>query len=192
MSSLAINAALSTTFLVKDSGAGRFHAPVGGRRKPKLHRRSEWIALLESEPSRDQNSFFHLRTTIFVPRPASVSMLNSSTSRLVPDRPSPNDFAVLKPPASARFKICNSRSMICKFKFQADSACHCARTAIRAMPFLCVNPDVPAEFGGGGRQRGHRELIEADVLCEFPDALAHGDDVRFFIDPDFPVFGVSL
>src|SRR5215831_18390712 len=54
------------------------------------------VLRLRSKPSLDQNSFFHLRTTIFVPRPGSVSILKSSTSLFVPDRPRPSDFDVLK------------------------------------------------------------------------------------------------
>src|SRR5579862_4606370 len=59
---------------------------------------------IRSKPAGDQNSFFHLRITIFVPRPGAESISNSSTSLFVPDRPSPSDFEVLKPPARTRFK----------------------------------------------------------------------------------------
>ena len=75
--------------------------------------------------------------------------------------------------------------MIHKIKFQAHSVA-ISQNADSGDAFLGVYPDVAAELGCGGGQGRHGELIEAKFLCKFPHLLAHGDNVGFLIDGDFP------
>ncbi len=57
---------------------------------------------------------------------------------------------------------------------------------------LRVNPDIPAEFGRCRCQGRSGELIKPVLLGQFTHALAHCDDVRLLIDPDFPGFFLIL
>jgi hypothetical protein len=55
-------------------------------------------------------------------------------------------------------------------------------------PFLCVNPDVTAQFRSGSRERRDLELVEPMSFREFSDSLPDRDDVGFFVDPEFERF----
>src|SRR2546428_13477160 len=79
--------------------------------------------------------------------------------------------------------------MILKIQFDAYSPAASQYPDLR-LAFLRMDPDIPAQFRRSRGQCGHCKLIEAKFFGNFPDLLAHSDDVGFLIDAKFPCLAV--
>jgi len=78
--------------------------------------------------------------------------------------------------------------MIHKLKLETDSF-PAAQHPDARLATLRMDPDVAAQFRRRGRHRGDGKLIELQFFGEFSNLLAHGHDIRLFIDSDLPGFG---
>src|SRR5262245_51520761 len=88
-------------------------------------------------------------------------------------------------------QICNTRSMIHKFKFDADLTA-IPQDADNGNTLLSVNPDVSAQLRGSGRQSGYSELVKPLFLCNVAHALTYGHNIGLLVDSDFPAFPFAL
>src|SRR5262245_35735170 len=75
--------------------------------------------------------------------------------------------------------------MILELEFDAHSL-SIAQNFYSSDTFVRMDPYVAAEFRCCGRECRNRELIKSMFFGKVARALAHGDDVGFLVDTNFP------
>jgi hypothetical protein len=75
--------------------------------------------------------------------------------------------------------------VILKFEFHAHSPA-ISQYPDASLAFLSVDPNVATQFRGGCGQRRHGKLVEPKLFRKFSNLLAYRNDIRFFVDAEFP------